>query len=58
MAWDLLLNVFELDQNRLLITYFGGDAQTGLAEDEQTRRIWLDLGYFVVDDCVIFLSSA
>jgi alanyl-tRNA synthetase len=44
MAWDLLINVFDIDPNRLLITYFGGDSKLGLQEDLETRSIWLDLG--------------
>lgn len=40
-AYDLLVNVFKLDSNRLYATYFGGDEKMGLPADEECRQIWL-----------------
>ena len=44
MAWDLLTNVFKVPKERLYITYFGGDANSGLDADLETKQIWLDVG--------------
>ena len=34
---------FQLDPDRLYVTYFGGDAlkAPGVPSDEETRKIWL-----------------
>jgi len=45
MAWSLLTDVFKLDSNRLVVTYFGGDKQLGLEPDFETKDIWLKIGY-------------
>ncbi|CAG2121558.1 unnamed protein product, partial [Medioppia subpectinata] len=55
MAWDLLTQVFKLDVNRLVVTYFGGDKQLGLEPDFETRDIWLQIG--LAKDRVIPLGS-
>ena len=44
MAWNLLTKVFNLDVNRLVVTYFGGDKNLGLDPDYETKDIWLSLG--------------
>ena len=41
MAWDLLINVYGLDKNRMYATYFGGDKNQGLEPDEEAKQIWL-----------------
>ncbi|EGD79715.1 alanyl-tRNA synthetase [Salpingoeca rosetta] len=38
-SWDLLTNVFQLDPNRLYITYFEGDSV--VPADEETRSLWM-----------------
>ncbi|CAG2174797.1 unnamed protein product [Oppiella nova] len=55
MAWDLLTEVFKLDVNRLVVTYFGGDKRLGLEPDLETRDIWLQIG--LPEDRVIPLGS-
>ncbi|KAH8094258.1 hypothetical protein JL720_4251 [Aureococcus anophagefferens] len=43
MAWECLTVEFQLDPDRLYVTYFGGDAlkAPGVPSDEETRQIWL-----------------
>lgn len=40
-AWDLLVNVWGLDPNRLHATYFEGDVAEDLEPDEEARELWL-----------------
>uniref|UniRef100_A0A1A8I0L1 Alanine--tRNA ligase n=2 Tax=Nothobranchius kuhntae TaxID=321403 RepID=A0A1A8I0L1_NOTKU len=44
MAWSLLTEHYGIPANRLYVSYFGGDSKSRLPADEETRRIWLDLG--------------
>ncbi|MED6291495.1 hypothetical protein CHARACLAT_024292 [Characodon lateralis] len=44
MAWSLLTEHYGIPADRLYVSYFGGDAASGLLADEETRHIWLDLG--------------
>ncbi|KAL6461891.1 hypothetical protein MHYP_G00300360 [Metynnis hypsauchen] len=44
MAWRLLTEVYEIPAERLYVSYFSGDAASGLPADEETRHIWLSLG--------------
>uniref|UniRef100_A0A8C7XT24 alanine--tRNA ligase n=1 Tax=Oryzias sinensis TaxID=183150 RepID=A0A8C7XT24_9TELE len=44
MAWSLLTEHYGIPADRLYVSYFGGDAASGLPADEETRNIWLDLG--------------
>lgn len=43
-AFELLVNVYKLDKNRLYVTYFGGDKESNLEPDDECKQIWLDLG--------------
>ncbi|PVF97475.1 hypothetical protein CPB86DRAFT_807243 [Serendipita vermifera] len=43
-AWELLTEVYKLPVDRLYVSYFEGDPKQGLAPDEETRQIWLDIG--------------
>lgn len=43
-AWELLTEVFKLPADRLYVTYFGGDAASGLEPDLECKGIWLNLG--------------
>lgn len=43
-AWELLTDVFKLPSERLYVTYFGGDAASGLEPDLECKNIWLKLG--------------
>uniref|UniRef100_A0AAY5EU98 Alanine--tRNA ligase n=1 Tax=Electrophorus electricus TaxID=8005 RepID=A0AAY5EU98_ELEEL len=45
MAWHLLTEVYRIPAERLYVSYFSGDAANGLPADEETRQIWLSLGY-------------
>ena len=45
MAWELLTKVYNIPPDRLYVTYFEGNKSLELGPDEQTRDIWLDLGY-------------
>lgn len=40
-AWELLTVHYQLDPTRLYASYFGGDAKSGLAMDEEARNLWL-----------------
>ncbi|MEZ4360680.1 MAG: alanine--tRNA ligase [Kofleriaceae bacterium] len=39
-AWELLTKVWQIDQERLVVTVFGGDAAEGLGPDDEARAIW------------------
>jgi len=40
MAWELLIDVYGLDKDRIYITVFGGDEELGLGLDEEARDLW------------------
>ncbi|XP_060045880.1 alanine--tRNA ligase, mitochondrial isoform X2 [Erinaceus europaeus] len=44
MAWELLTQVYGIPEDRLWVSYFGGDPKTGLEPDLECRDIWLSLG--------------
>jgi alanyl-tRNA synthetase len=39
-AWELLTKVWGIDQRRLVITVFGGDASDELGADDDARALW------------------
>ena len=39
-AWELLTQVYKIDQSRLCVTVFGGDRDDGLGPDDEARAIW------------------
>lgn len=41
MAWELLINVYKLDKNKMYVTYFGGNNDFNLSPDEETKNLWL-----------------
>jgi alanyl-tRNA synthetase len=43
-AWELLTERYKIPKDRLYVTYFGGNAEKGLAPDDEARDIWLSLG--------------
>lgn len=43
-AWELLTEVLKLPNDRLYVTYFGGDTKSGLGPDLECKNIWLSLG--------------
>lgn len=42
MAWDLLVNEFKLEVNRLWFTYFEGDDE--VPADNEARDLWIKMG--------------
>jgi alanyl-tRNA synthetase len=54
-AWELLTRVYGIDQSRMCVTVFGGDAAMGLAADDEARKIWKRVTGFS-DDRVIGLG--
>ncbi|KAI8982374.1 alanyl-tRNA synthetase [Mycotypha africana] len=44
LAWEFLTKVISLPEDRLYVTYFGGDEKLGLAADLEAKQIWMDLG--------------
>ncbi|KAF3854459.1 hypothetical protein F7725_022514 [Dissostichus mawsoni] len=44
MALELLTKEFGIPIERLYVTYFGGDAASGLEPDLECKQIWIDLG--------------
>lgn len=40
-AYDILVNVYKLDPNRIYASYFGGDEAVGLPCDTEARDYWL-----------------
>ncbi|KAI0224802.1 Alanine--tRNA ligase [Massospora cicadina] len=44
MGWELLTAVYKLPADRLYVTYYGGDAASGLEADLETRDLWRQLG--------------
>lgn len=43
-SWELLTKVYGIPTERLYVTYFGGDNESGLEPDLEARDIWLELG--------------
>ncbi|RZC72474.1 hypothetical protein C5167_047954 [Papaver somniferum] len=41
-AWELLTQVYKLPEDRIYVTYFGGDEESSLEADDETRDIWLN----------------
>lgn len=39
-AWDLLVNIYGIDQDRMYATVFGGDEKDGTEADEEAFSIW------------------
>jgi len=55
-AWELLTEVYRIDQSRLCVTVFGGDSADGLGPDDEAREIWKRVTGFG-DDRVIGLGK-
>jgi alanyl-tRNA synthetase len=41
-AWELLVDVYKIDKDRLYATYFGGDEADGLEADDEAKELWLN----------------
>jgi alanyl-tRNA synthetase len=44
LAFDLLVNVYKLDKDRMYVSYFEGDESLGLEPDLEAKQIWMSLG--------------
>ncbi|KFK35861.1 hypothetical protein AALP_AA4G046400 [Arabis alpina] len=40
-AWELLTKVYRILTDQIYVSYFGGDSESGLQVDEETRDTWL-----------------
>ncbi|CEP13586.1 hypothetical protein [Parasitella parasitica] len=43
-GWEFLTKVIKLPEDRLYVTYFGGDEKMGLPADLEAKQMWMDLG--------------
>uniref|UniRef100_A0A646QDK8 Alanine--tRNA ligase n=1 Tax=Hemiscolopendra marginata TaxID=943146 RepID=A0A646QDK8_9MYRI len=43
-AWELLTEVYKIPKDRLYVTYFAGNPDSGLEPDNECRDIWQGLG--------------
>lgn len=43
-GWEFLTKVISLPEDRLYVTYFGGDEKMGLPADLEAKQMWMDLG--------------
>ncbi len=39
-AWELLVDVYKLDKDRIYVSVFGGDVNEGLGKDEEAADLW------------------
>jgi alanyl-tRNA synthetase len=53
-AWDLLVNVYGLEQERLYATVFEGDSSDGLQADEEARNFWTE---YLPEDRVLYFGK-
>lgn len=45
LAWQLLTSPpFSIPENKLFVSYFGGDEKLQLPPDNEVKEIWLELG--------------
>ena len=52
-AWDLLVNVYKLDEKRLYVSIFGGDKKDNLERDIESYNVWNK----IIDDVKIIDGS-
>ncbi len=53
-AWELLTKEYELDENRLYVTVFGGDEADGLAKDQEALDLWKN---WIVEERILYGSK-
>ena len=53
-AWELLINVFKIDKNRLYVTVFNGNKNDGVDKDHESFLIWKSL---IPEERIIFCSK-
>lgn len=49
-AWELLTEVYQLEKDRLYVTYFEGDATDGTGPDTETQDLWRQ---YTTDDRIL-----
>jgi alanyl-tRNA synthetase len=54
-AWELTLNGFKFEQDKVWVTVFGGDEELGLGPDEETIEAWVSHG--VSRDRIVLLGT-
>lgn len=57
-AWELLTEVWKIPNERLYVTYFGGDISNGLPADEEARDIWISIGYYFAPKILLFFKPS
>jgi alanyl-tRNA synthetase len=50
-SWELLTKIYGIPEDRLYVTYFGGDEKTGLEPDLEAKNLWSKVG--VPDDHIL-----
>lgn len=40
LTWDLLINIYGLDKNKMYVTYYEGNSKLGIPADHVSRDIW------------------
>ena len=55
LAWEALTDIYDLNKNCLYVTYFAGSDELGLKADEETKHIWLDIGF--VNVIILYLKD-
>ncbi|VDK28222.1 unnamed protein product [Gongylonema pulchrum] len=55
-AWEFLTNVLRISEDRLYVSYFGGDEKLKMDEDRECRDIWIKIG--VPQDRILPFGSA
>lgn len=40
MAWDLLVNVYKINKDNMYVTYFQGNDELAIPQDEETKNYW------------------
>ena len=53
-AWELLANVYKIDQDRMYVTVFGGDQGDGLEADSEALEMWKK---YVPEERILFGSK-
>jgi len=54
LAWELLIDIYKLPQERIYVTVFGGDGEAGLPKDDESVKIW---GNYINPDRILFFGK-
>ena len=59
ISWELLVKVHDLDPDRIYVTYFEGDAASGIGSDDEAYALWCkDLVNPALNSVIIVLAVA